>query len=204
MVAGAQRRDPPCRGGPLRRPPCIRARGCLDRAVVEALDGPSEPRRRARRHGTRPRLGGVGTRRALVECWRIRRDSPATAPRRPLDDSLDPKGEKGPTGSVRMELQLANQGGPVAGIMMTVERFIKRDAGCNPSTATPSSSTLSPTALRMRKTRYGKKSSAGLTVFVKRRAASGIPGITLQKRYAVPGQKQTGWHRVPRQGGVPA
>ena len=59
----------------------------------------------------------------------------------------------------------------------TVERFIKKSSGCNPSTATPSSSTLLPTALRLMKTRCGRKreSSTSMTIFVKRRAASGIP-----------------------------
>ena len=50
---------------------------------------------------------------------------------------FDPKGENGPAGSVRVELQLAHQGSQPTGIMTTVERIIKKSSGCNPSTATP-------------------------------------------------------------------
>ena len=85
---------------------------------------------------------------------------------------FDPKGENGPAGSVRVELQLAHQDGP-----LDRRAYHKRSSGCNPSTATPSSSTLLPTALRLMKTRCGRKSesSTSMTIFVKRRAASGIP-----------------------------
>ena len=69
---------------------------------------------------------------------------------------FDPKGENGPAGSVRVELQLR---ATRRRSQTTVACIIKKSSGCNPSTATPSSSTSLPTALRLMKTRGGRKSN---------------------------------------------
>ena len=144
------------------------------RALVAAHDAPRSAR--ARRRGRRARRGGDQRRGRVLR--RFAGLSATTRPRAaglvaPLDDSLRSAGRKWPGRQCSGEIAARAR----RRASSTAERIIARSSGCSPSTATPSSSTSLPTALRSMKTRCGRKreSSTNMTVFVRRRAASGIP-----------------------------